>query len=336
MPSGDVEVLPASGEAAGLGPERLQRMLYFMKLQRAVEDRIVVLYRQGRIVGGVYTGRGQEAIGVGAAIHLGPDDVIFPSHRDLGGYLLKGMRPATVVASYLGRVAGPTRGRDGNLHMGDLSLGIGAFISHMADTVPVAAGVALSFKLRRRPNVVVCMTGDGATSRGDWHEGMNLAAVLGVPVVYICVNNQYAYSTPLSAQMAVAGVAERASGYGMPVTAVDGNDVLAVTAAVGEAVQRARAGGGPSFVEAKTYRMTGHSAFDMATYVPREFFAEGEARDPITRFTEWLRREELVTPGELASLEARIAAEVEAAVEEAERSPYPEGPETLRGVYAGE
>ncbi|MFW6201117.1 MAG: thiamine pyrophosphate-dependent dehydrogenase E1 component subunit alpha, partial [Gemmatimonadota bacterium] len=237
---------PRRPEAVGADAETLRRMLHYMKLQRAVEDRIVALYRQGKVVGGVYTGLGHEAIGVGSAIHLGGDDVVYPSHRDLGAYLLKGMRPATVLAQYLGRVDGPTRGRDGNLHMGDLSLGIGSFISHMADTVPVSAGVALSFLLREQHGrVVLCYNGDGATSRGDWHEGLNIAAVMELPVVYICVNNQYAYSTPLHRQMAVGSVAERAFGYGMPVQTVDGNDVLAVYEAAGEAVERARSGGGP-------------------------------------------------------------------------------------------
>ncbi|MBI4540105.1 MAG: thiamine pyrophosphate-dependent dehydrogenase E1 component subunit alpha [Gemmatimonadetes bacterium] len=317
-------------------PERgtLLAFLYYMKLQRAIEDRIITLYRQGKIVGGVFTGRGQEAIGVGSAVLAGAADVIFPSHRDLGAFLVKGMKPQTVFAQYLGRVGGPTRGRDANLHMGEWSLGIGAFISHMADTVPVAAGVALSFKLRRKANVVLCYHGDGATSRGDWHEGLNLAAVLGLPVVYLCVNNRYAYSTPLSRQMAVAGVAERAGGYGMPVESVDGNDVLAVWASARRAVERARAGDGPSFIECWTYRMSGHSAHDDARYVAPEFFEEGRRWDPIARYTLWLREREILADGELAALDERVASEVEAAVAAGEASPYPEGSDAGTGVYA--
>jgi TPP-dependent pyruvate/acetoin dehydrogenase alpha subunit len=310
------------------------RMLYFMKLQRAVEERIVNLYRQSRIVGGVYTGLGHEAIGAGATIHAREHDVIFPSHRDLSAYLCKGMTPARIFAHYLGRRGGPTRGRDANLHMGDLSIGIGAFISHMADTVPVAAGVALSFKLRRQPNIVICFNGDGATSRGDWHEGLNIAAVMRLPVVFVCVNNQFAYSTPLDKQLAVSTVAERASGYGMPVARVDGNDAVAVHAAAASAVSRARDGGGPSFIEAVTFRMTGHSAADDGSYVPAEFFESGRKSDPITRLVDWLRAAGHLDGAALAALDQRVMREVEAGVAEADASPYPEGPEGIGGVYA--
>lgn len=312
----------------------LLRLLRYMKLQRAVEDRIVALYRQGKIVGGVYTGRGHEAIGVGSAVHLRSDDVVYPSHRDLGAYLLKGMSPATVLAQYLGREGGPTRGRDGNLHMGDLGLGIGSFISHMADTVPVSAGAALSFKLRGQPNVVLCFTGDGATSRGDWHEGLNLAAVMALPIVYVCVNNQYAYSTPLNRQMAVETVAERATGYGMPVATVDGNDVLAVYQAAGEALDRARGGGGPSFIEARTWRMTGHSMADDASYVRDGFFEEGERLDPVARYVAWLQATGVLDEKALGELDGEIAREVEEGREQAEASPFPRPETAATGVYA--
>lgn len=317
-----------------LGRDRLLSMLRYMKLQRAVEDRIVALYRQSKIVGGVYTGRGHEAIGVGSAIHTEPEDVVFPSHRDLGAFLIRGMTPTTIFAQYLARVGGPTRGRDGNLHMGDLKLGIGAFISHMADTVPVSAGVALAFKYRRQPNVVLCYNGDGSTSRGDWHEGLNLAAVLRLPAVFICVNNQYAYSTPRERQMAVETVAERAGGYGMPVHRVDGNDVLAVHQVAQEAVALARSGGGPSFIEAVTYRATGHSAADDASYVRPGFLEEAARRDPVEGFTRQLLDAGVLEAAQLAAMEDAIRAEVDAATDEAERSPFPEGPDALDGVYA--
>ena len=226
------------------------------------------------------------------------------------------------------------RGRDGNMHMGDWSLGIGAFVSHMADTIPVAAGVGLSFKVRGRDNVVLCYTGDGASSRGDWHEGLNIAAVMRLPVVYICLNNQYAYSTPLAKQMAVESVAERASGYGMPVESVDGNDVLAVYASARRAIDRARNGNGPSFIEGWTYRMTGHGSHDDASYVPDAFFVEGKRKDPILRFDTLLRERQLVTEAELAAMDDRITAEVEDALRAGENGPLPDGPETLLGVYA--
>lgn len=315
-------------------PETLREMLYYMKLQRAVEDRIVALYKQGEIVGGVYTGHGHEAIGVGSAIQLDEEDVIFPSHRDLGAFLIKDMSPTAVFAQYLGRVDGPTRGRDGNVHMGDWDLNIGAFVSHMADTVPVSAGVAFAFQYRDEPNVVLCYNGDGATSRGDWHEGLNLAAVLELPVVYICVNNRWAYSTPLDRQMAISRVSERAAGYGIPGVTVDGNDVVAVHRHIRTAIERARSGGGPSLVECMTFRMTGHSHADSANYVPEEFFEEGRRKDPIRRFTRWLTDAGVMGGGQIEEMEDRVEEEVERAVDEAKASPYPSGSETLEGVYA--
>lgn len=322
------------GEVQALEEDELLDLLYWMKLHRAVEERIVALYKQGEIVGGVYTGLGHEAIGVGSAIHLGPEDVIFPSHRDLGAFLIKGMTPGAVFAQYLGRTDGPTRGRDGNLHMGDWSLGIGAFVSHMADTVPVAAGVAFSFKARRQPHVVLCYNGDGATSRGDWHEGLNLASVMRLPVVYICVNNQWAYSTPLERQMPVERVADRAPAYGIPGETVDGNDVLAVRRAVGAAIDRARAGQGPSLIECVTWRMTGHSHADRAKYVPAEFFEEGRRNDPIDRFTARLRERGILDEAALGELEDRVRREVEEGVEFGKASPWPEGAEAVEDVFA--
>lgn len=319
---------------ASPGRETLVRVLHAMRLHRAIEDRLEVMYRQGKLVGPVFVGRGQEAIGAASAAQLRADDVIFPSHRDLGAFLLKGMTAEAVFLQYLGRRDGPMRGRDGNMHMGDWSLGIGAFVSHMADTVPVAAGVALAFKTRGRDNVVLCYTGDGASSRGDWHEGLNLAALLKLPVVYLCVNNRYAYSTPLHKQMAVDSVATRASGYGMPVASVDGNDAIAVYEAAAAAIDRARVGGGPSFVECWTYRMTGHGSHDDAWYVPPAFFEAGAASDPIARLTERLEADDPASTTTLQAMDAEIATVVEDAARVAEAAPLPDGRETLDGVYA--
>jgi TPP-dependent pyruvate/acetoin dehydrogenase alpha subunit len=310
-------------------------MLRLMKLHRAIEDRLEIVYRQGKLVGPLFVGRGQEAVGVGGAVQLSAEDVIFPSHRDLGAFLAKGVTAERIFLQYLGRKDGPMRGRDGNLHMGDWNLRIGAFISHMADTVPVAAGAAFAFKARGQAHAVLCYNGDGSTSRGDWHEGLNLASLLRLPIVYVCLNNQYAYSTPLSKQMAVATVAERASGYGMPVDRVDGNDVLAVYDALRPAIERARSGAGPSFVECVTYRMTGHGSHDDASYVPDAFFDEGRRTDPIVRFLDWLIHSERMSTVEIDEMDAGIAAEVEAGWLAAEASEYPPGPDTLLGVYAG-
>src|SRR5215471_21304759 len=182
----------------------LLEMLYYMQLTRELEFRIErKLYRQGKIVGGVYVGRGQEAIAVGSCIDLRQDDAVCPSHRDMGAFLIRGMSLRTILAQYMARKTGATRGRDGNMHMGDLSKNLIAFVSMLGDNVPVATGIGLSFKMRGQDRVSLCFFGDGATSRGDWHEGINMASVFKVPVVFVCNNNQYAYSTPLERQMAV-------------------------------------------------------------------------------------------------------------------------------------
>jgi TPP-dependent pyruvate/acetoin dehydrogenase alpha subunit len=318
----------------------LLKMLHSMKLTRALEYRIErKLYRQGKIVGGVYVGRGQEAISVGAAVHIrrgegeDRDDIVSPSHRDMAVFLMQGVPPERILAQYMGRSTGLTRGRDGNMHMGDLRYRIVAFISHLGDSIPVAAGCALTFAMRGTDQVSFCFFGEGATSRGDWHEGLNFAAVRKLPVVFICNNNQYAYSTHVSRQMRVARVSDRAAGYGIPGETADGNDLLAVYDRVGRAVRRARRGEGPSLLEFVTFRMTGHSAHDDAGYVPKAEFEEWERKDPIERLQSALLRRGLVDRASLGEMEARIEAELDEAVAWAERQPYPEPEECLEGVY---
>ncbi len=318
----------------GLDSELLHRMLYFMKLQRELEDRIErKLYRQGLIVGGVYVGRGQEAIGVGSSVLAEPEDVLSPSHRDLGVFLLRGMSPRTVLAQYLGRQAGPTRGRDGNMHMGDLRLNLIAFISSIASVVPVAGGAALALRYRDKPNVVFSYFGDGATSRGDWHEALNFAAVQKLPVVYICNNNQYAYSTPLELQMPVKNVADRGPAYAMPAEVVDGNDIIAVYQATQRAVGHARSGRGPALLECKTFRMTGHSAHDPAEYVPRALFEEWTRKDPITRLEAVMMEWGFLSEAARDDLNRRIGAEVDDAVSWAEQCPFPDPATLLDNVF---
>src|SRR6185295_2487770 len=291
------------------------RMLYYLKLTRELEDRIErKLYRQGKVLGGVYVGRGQEAIAIGSCVDLRPDDVVCPSHRDMGAYLLKGLDLRTILAQYLGRKTGPTKGKDGNLHFGSLDHNVIAFISMLGDSVPVAAGIGLSFKMRGQDRVVVCPFGDGATSRGDWHEGVNMAAVMKCPVVYICNNNQYAYSTPLERQMAVENVADRASAYGIPGEIVDGNDVLAVWDASRRAIEYARSGHGPTLIECKTFRMTGHSAHDDAGYVPHELFEFWEERDPIRKLERALLDRGYITAAGLEEIRTRVNQEIDEAI----------------------
>lgn len=314
----------------------LLQMYYHLRLTRTLEDRVTALYRQGRIVGGVYTSNGMEAISVGYASALERDDIIAPFHRDMGAFLIRGITPGEVIAQYLGKRTGPTKGKDGNVHMGDLKRGIIAFVSHLADNLPVATGIALAFKLRRESRVVVTNTGDGGTSRGDFHEALNFAAVRKLPVVFFCNNNQYAYSTPLQLQMAIPDVVDRAKAYGMPGEIVDGNDVAAVYLAARRAIHRARTGGGPTFVECKTMRMHGHSEHDSAKYVPRELLEEWKKKDPILKAEQMLKQLGYADDAVLRDVEDRVKKEVEAGVEFAEQSPLPEGPEILEGVFAAD
>jgi pyruvate dehydrogenase E1 component alpha subunit len=309
-------------------------MLLYMQLTRELEFRIErKLYRQGKIVGGVYVGRGQEAIAVGSCIDLRKEDVVCPSHRDMGAFLIRGMPVRTILAQYMARKTGATRGRDGNMHMGDMQYNLIAFVSMLGDNVPVAAGIGMSFKMRKEDRVAVCFFGDGATSRGDWHEGINMAAVMKVPVVYVCNNNQYAYSTPLERQMAVENIADRAEAYGLPGEIVDGNDVIAVWDAVRRAIERARTGQGPTLVECKTFRMTGHSAHDDAGYVPSELFQYWEERDPIRRHEKLLIERGIISEGYTKELKVRVDREIDEAIAIAEKDPFPDPEDCLKDVY---
>jgi pyruvate dehydrogenase E1 component alpha subunit len=314
-------------------PEFLQ-LHYYLLLTRALEDRVTALYRQGRIVGGVYTSHGMEAISVGYAYALQTDDIIAPYHRDMGAYLVRGITPGEVVAQYLGKRTGPTKGKDGNVHLGDLKRGIFAFVSHLADNLPVAVGAALAFKIRGESRVVVTNTGEGGTSRGDFHEALNLASVRNLPIVFFCNNNQYAYSTPLGLQMAIHDVVERAKAYAIPGEIVDGNDVAAVYLTAQRTIERARAGEGPIFIECKTMRMHGHSEHDSAKYVPPELLEEWKRKDPILKAEQNLKQLGYVDEKTLCDIRKQVEQEIEAAVEFAEHSSLPEARETLEGVYA--
>ncbi len=317
-----------------LSAEFAYRALRYMVLMRDAEDRIErKLYRQGKIVGGVYVGRGQEAIPVGAGLVAEPEDFLFPSHRDLALFFIRGVHPRQIFAQYMGRVGGLTRGRDGNMHMGDLDRKLVAIISAMAASIPVACGAAMAMKYKGTRNAAFVFFGDGATSRGDWHEGINMAAVQKAPLVLICNNNQYAYSTPLDKQMACAHVADRAPGYGIPAEVVDGNDVSAVHRATRRAAEHARAGAGPYLVECQTFRMTGHSAHDPADYVPPHLWEEWGHKDPIARLEHTMLERRWADTYALEHLHADVRRELDEAVEWAEQSPFPDPAELLDNVY---
>ena len=311
-----------------------RKCLYYLLLMREVEDRIErKLYRQGKVLGGVYVGRGQEAIPVGSALVAEPDDVLFPSHRDMAVFFVRGVPARRVLAQYMGRMGGLTRGRDGNMHMGDMSVKVASIISALAATVPVAAGAALAMRYQGINGVAFSYFGDGSTSRGDWHEGVNFAAVQKLPVVFICNNNQYAYSTPLELQMGCKHVADKGPGYGIPAEIVDGNDVFAVYEATKRAAAHARAGHGPYMLECKTFRMTGHSAHDAASYVPKRLFEEWEKLDPIVRAERRMLDEGWAMQSEIDELHAAVRQEVDEAVAWAEASPYPDPATLLEDVY---
>jgi TPP-dependent pyruvate/acetoin dehydrogenase alpha subunit len=314
--------------------ELAQKFLKYMFLMREVEERIEKkLYRQGKVLGGVYVGRGQEAICVGAALAADPDDFLFPSHRDMGLYFVRGVAPRQVLAQYMGRVGGLTRGRDGNMHMGDLRLKIVAIISAIGAAIPVAAGTAFGQKHKGSRNVTFCFFGDGATSRGDWHEGVNFASVTRAPLVLICNNNQYAYSTPLDKQMACANVADRGPAYGIPSEIVDGNDAFAVYEAAQRAAEHARQGLGPYLLECKTFRMTGHAAHDAGDYVPKHLWAEWAAKDPIQRVERLMLDNRWSTREAIDQNYATFRRQVDEAVAWAEQCPYPDASELLDNVY---
>ncbi len=312
----------------------LHQLYYYLKLTRHLEERVTSLYRQGKIVGGAWTSNGTEAISVGYSYALEKDDIAAPYFRDMGVFLVRGITPRRIMAQYLAKKTGVTGGKEGNVHIGDINFGVCGFPSHLADNYPVAAGAALAFKIRGEARIAAATTGDGGTSRGDFHEALNLASVLKLPVVFLCNNNQYAYSTTHNNQMAIKDVAERALAYAMPSEIVDGNNVVEVYSVAKKAYERARAGDGPTFIECKTMRMHGHSEHDAAKYVPKELLEEWKKKDPILKMEKFLLENNHASEDELKDVDKRVREVLEDAEKFAENSPYPEGKEALEGLYA--
>ena len=331
-------VTAGGARAAGLSRDQLHEIYYYLQLTRQVEQVLTHLYRQNKVIGGLYRSLGQEATAVGSAYALrrrtdGTGDVISPAIRDLGALLLMGARPVDVMRQYMAKGDSPTGGREQNVHFTDYDRGYIGLISHLGVMIEVMAGVALSFRLRRQDRVALVYAGDGMTSTGAFHEGFNFAAVQRLPLVVIVENNRYAYSTPVSRQTAAASFVDRAPGYGVVGEQCDGNDVLAVYEMTRRAVERARAGEGASLLEVLTYRRKGHAEHDAQAYVPAEELAYWEARDPIDRYEKRLLEEGWATREELDSIAGRVAVEVNRAREEAEASPMPEPEAALHGVY---
>src|SRR6202795_1903814 len=313
---------------AGLDRVDLLGIYSNMLITRGVEERGHILYRQGKIPGSFYTGRGNEAAAVGVATAMGPEDVGTPLHRDMGVHITRGGEPGRVFANYMGRVDGPTKGRDGNVHMADARLGLIAMVSHLPALLPVAVGCALAFRIREEKRVALGWFGEGASARGDTHESMNFAGVRQLPVVFICDNNQWAYSTPTHLEYAVEHLADRAQAYGFEGVVVDGTDVLAVYHEAKRAIEKAREGGGPTLIECLTLRMEGHAVHDDAFYVPKEMFEEWARRDPVERYRTWLRAYAGMTDDEEDEVTSAVKKLLNDAIQRAEESPLPD-PATL-------
>lgn len=317
-----------------LDKDDVLQMFYYLKLVRAFEERLSVLHRQGKVLGGIFSGIGQEAIVVGTCYGLRQEDYICPLHRDLGAFLVKGVEPKHLMAQIFGKRDGLSRGKDSYLHSGVPELGIFGNTSMLGANLPVACGIAYGFKLRQQDHVVLGYFGEGAASVGDTHEAMNFAGIHKLPVVFLCENNFYAYSVPVEKQMAIQDVADRALVYGFPGTTCYGNDLLAVTHATRQAIDRARRGEGPTLIEFKTYRWHGHSEHDKAFYRSEEEFLEWKSRDPIPQFETYLREKKVLADEYLGEVTQRIKREIDEAVKFAEENPYPEPESALEDLYA--
>jgi pyruvate dehydrogenase E1 component alpha subunit/2-oxoisovalerate dehydrogenase E1 component alpha subunit len=328
--------VPSPASAGDLSREQLLELYYWMRLTRSLEERLVNLYRQTKVVGGLFRSLGQEACAVGSAYALRREDVLSPLIRNLGSMLVKGASPVEVLRQYMAKGDSPTRGRELNIHFGDVSdRNFVGQISHLGDMVPVMAGVTLSFKLRHQPRVGLVYVGDGATSTGAFHEGINFAAVQRCPLVVVVENNRYAYSTPTEQQCAAERLADKAAGYGIRGMRADGNDVLEVYRLTREAVERARGGDGVTLLELMTYRRKGHAEHDNQSYVPAgEIERWASENDPLDRFVQQLTRAEGYDPDALDAIDTRVTTELDRATQDAEASPPPEPLDALAGVYA--
>ena len=313
-------------------------LLFFMRLTRSLEDRLDNLYKQGKIVGGLFRSLGQEATAVGSAYALDQKqgDIVSPLTRDLGALLVMGALPREVFANYLWRATSLSRGRDQNIHITDLKRGFIGTISPLGTLVAVMNGVMLATRMQKQKSVGMVYIGDGGTSTGAFHEAANFAAVQNLPLVIVGENNSYAYTTPTTKQMRILNLADRVKAYGMPSEIIDGNDVMAVYRSAQRAVDRARDGGGPTFIEAKTFRMRGHAAHDNQSYVAKEVLDQWRKRDPIAHLEKALKENKVASGGDIVQVEKRVAALLDDDLAWAEAQPSPLPEDAMGGVYAGD
>src|SRR5438552_6892371 len=317
-----------------LKTEQMLELYRYLKLTRLVEERLVNLYRQTKIVGGVFRSLGQEATAVGSAYALRRQDFVTPLIRDLGAVLVKGIRPREIFAQYMAKAWGPSGGRDLNIHFGDVNKGFIGPISHLGDMIPVMTGVLLAAGMQKKPIVAIAYIGDGGMSTGAFHEGLNFAAVQRLPLIVVAEYNHYAYSTPTSLQTLVRDLAEKAAGYGIPAHIVDGNDVVACYEVTKRAAEYARRGGGAVLIEAKTYRRKGHAEHDDQRYVPAgEIEWWEQHNDPIDRYERYLLECSAATKEKLAQITADVAREIEEDCAWAESSPMPDPEQAAYGVF---
>ncbi|MCA1631822.1 MAG: thiamine pyrophosphate-dependent dehydrogenase E1 component subunit alpha [Acidobacteria bacterium] len=316
-----------------LNNEQMLELYRYLLLTRVVEEKLVALYRQTKVVGGVFRSLGQEATAVGTAYALKDTDFITPLIRDLGAVLVKGIRPREIFAQYMAKAWGPSEGRDLNIHFGDMARGFIGPISHLGDMIPVMTGIALGARMRKLDTVAVAYIGDGGMSTGAFHEGLNFAAVQRLPLVVVAEYNYYAYSTPTRLQTAVENLADKAAGYNIPGYIVDGNDVVECYEVTREAVEFARAGGGAVLIEAKTYRRRGHAEHDDQRYLPEGELDFWEKRDPVDRFARHLVAQKIATQEKLGEIAAGVRREVDEDSAWAESSPMPDAERAAYNVF---
>jgi TPP-dependent pyruvate/acetoin dehydrogenase alpha subunit len=325
-----------------LAREQRLEMYYFARLARDIEERLVILFRQSKVIGGLYRSLGQEGESVATAYALERTDAILPLIRNMGALTTMGVRPREIFLQYMAKGESNSRGRDLNIHIvnlpdeGESQPVIVGPISMLGDSIPVAAGIAMGARMRGRNLVAMAWIGDGATSTGAFHEGLNFAAVQKIPLVVVAEDNKYAYSTPISKQMAITRIDERAAAYGIPHEMVDGNDMLSVYDLAKRMVDRARAGEGASLIGVDTMRMQGHAQHDDARYVPKTMLDMWSAKDPIERYRQDLVERGVATTKEIEEIDAmsRHYAAEEARL--AEEAPMPDPATVTRGVYAGD
>jgi pyruvate dehydrogenase E1 component alpha subunit/2-oxoisovalerate dehydrogenase E1 component alpha subunit len=328
----------AMPSGAALSPDQLLEIYYYLRLTRTLEERLVALYRQTKVIGGLFRSLGQEGESVASAYALErgrQKDILSPLIRNLGSMLVMGAQPIEILRQYMAKADSPTGGRELNVHFNDLEQGYLGQISHLGDMIPVMAGIALSFKLRGEPRVGLVYIGDGGTSTGTFHEGLNFAAVQRLPLVVIGEYNHWAYSTPPEKQFAVKDLAEKAKGYGIPAVTVDGNDIFAVYEATKFAVERARRGKGVHFIEVKTYRRKGHAEHDDQHYVATDVLELwAKSNDPIDRYTQRILAADLVSESDLKDIDDRVRIEVDQATDACVNEPLPPAESALPAVYA--